>query len=248
MTELSPLFGLINLKNYLTEKTQKAIVNASHNAGLAVQAHTTSVESLRIAIEAGVDLLQHCEISGPVAIPTATIRIMAEKNLPCAVLPLTKKGMETLVSFGRDKETTRIRGENIKSMIKAGVTFLLSTDAGIYDHDTISKVPQLSGLTEQQIKELDLLTLLGEGHIVWFKAMSQYGMKPMDALMAATSNIAKAYKVYEDLGSLEKGKIADLVILDKNPLKYYESYRNIKMIMKSGKIVNREALPTQKIL
>ena len=231
-----------------SEKAQRAIVSASHNTGLTVQAHTTSVESLRIAIEAGVDLIQHCEISGPVPIPASTIRMMAEKNVPCASLALTEKGIGTLLSFGREEETTLIRGENIKNMIKSSVTFLLSTDASTADQDTISGMPQLSGLTYQQIKELDLLTLLGEGHIVWFKAMNQYGMKPMDALMAATSNIAKAYKVDRDLGTLEKGKIADLVILDKSPLKSHENYRTIEMIIKGGKIVDRELLPTNPIL
>ena len=90
--------------------------------------------------------------------------------------------------------------------------------------------------------------ILGEGHFNWLKAMDQKGLNPMENLLAATRNIARAYKVDKDLGTLEKGKIADLLILDKNPLKNVENYRNIHLVMKEGKVVDRTILPLKPIL
>jgi imidazolonepropionase-like amidohydrolase len=73
-------------------------------------------------------------------------------------------------------------------------------------------------------------------------------MNPMATLMAATRNVARAFKVDKDLGTLEPGKFADLLILDKNPLEDAANYRSISLVMKEGHIVDRNALPTQRLL
>ena len=92
------------------------------------------------------------------------------------------------------------------------------------------------------------MATLGEGHFYWLLAAEQLGMKPMDALLAATRNIARAYKVDKNLGTLEKGKIADLLILDKNPLASAENYRAISVVMKAGEVIDRSRLPTRRLL
>ncbi len=78
--------------------------------------------------------------------------------------------------------------------------------------------------------------------------MGEKGMKPMDALMAATRNVAAAYHKLDQLGTLEKGKIADLVILDADPLADLENVRKISMVMKEGRLVDREKLPLRNFL
>jgi adenine deaminase len=67
-------------------------------------------------------------------------------------------------------------------------------------------------------------------------------------LRAATLNIATAYGKEKDLGTLEPGKIADLLILDRNPLESAEHYRSIHCIIKDGALVDRDALPTEPLL
>jgi cytosine/adenosine deaminase-related metal-dependent hydrolase len=52
----------------------------------------------------------------------------------------------------------------------------------------------------------------------------------------------------DELGSLQPGKRADLVILDADPLEHFESYRRIWRVMKDGAFVERDALPVQRIL
>ena len=70
----------------------------------------------------------------------------------------------------------------------------------------------------------------------------------MTLLKAATRNIAVAYGKDKDLGTLEAGKIADLLILDKNPLQAAANYRGIHAIFKDGVRVDREALPAAPLL
>src|SRR5258705_13206172 len=54
---------------------QAAIVEEAHRAGLTAQAHSLSVEGLRIAIEAGCNLITHCNVTGPVPIPESTLEL-----------------------------------------------------------------------------------------------------------------------------------------------------------------------------
>ena len=70
----------------------------------------------------------------------------------------------------------------------------------------------------------------------------------MEILKSATSNIAKAYKVDRDLGTLEPGKAADLVILDADPLASARNYRRINTVIKGGVVVDLAALPSAPVI
>jgi cytosine/adenosine deaminase-related metal-dependent hydrolase len=78
--------------------------------------------------------------------------------------------------------------------------------------------------------------------------MEEKGCPPMAMLKAATRNIAVAYGKGHELGTLERGKIADLLVLRRNPLQAAENYRSIETIMQGGKIVDTTSLPERNIL
>ena len=70
----------------------------------------------------------------------------------------------------------------------------------------------------------------------------------MDIIIAATRNGAAAYGLGDKLGTLEKGKLADILVLDENPLEDISNMRTINMIFKEGYIIDRASLPTISVL
>jgi imidazolonepropionase-like amidohydrolase len=226
---------------------QRAIVDEVHKAGLIVQTHTTSVESLRQGIEAGVDMMQHAASTGPVAIPDQTIQLALARKTYLAVQPRTNRRLEIELKQAEDRTpdaitrfNERVRHENQIRFVKAGVPLLLATDAGMTDPDAVEQMsPTL---------RTDRLTELGEGHFLWFRAMVEKGMTPMTAIVSATRNIAAAYHRLDQFGTLEVGKSADLLILDADPLENIENVRRISTVMKEGQVVDRQRLPLKKVL
>src|SRR6185369_966410 len=69
-----------------------------------------------------------------------------------------------------------------------------------------------------------------------------------ELLKAATINIAKAYGKDKDLGTLEKGKLGDLLVLDRDPFASAENYRSIRTIVKGGAVIDHEKLPEKPFL
>ena len=73
-------------------------------------------------------------------------------------------------------------------------------------------------------------------------------MDRMEILKSATSHIAKAYKLDAEIGTLEPGKIADLVILDAIRWRVRATIASIHAVIKDGKLVDRDALPVAPII
>ena len=229
-----------------SERVQRVIVEEGHRAGMTVQTHTTSVESLDMAIEAGVDIITHGDISGPVVpIPMETLHKLVERDIAVSVLPITRRRLEALREHNPEGTLTPymvIGRENQARMIEAGVSLLLSTDAGIKHPVLLAESPTLASDT------VDQRTKLGEGHFNALVALEELGMEPMDILRSATSHIARAYELDDEIGALRPGMIADLVILDANPLEAARNYRAIHAVIKDGRRVDLDALPVAPII
>jgi len=225
---------------------QSHIVEEAHRAGTTAQAHATSVEGIRVAIEAGSDILQHCNLSGPVPIPEETLELLAKRKTGAVLFPLTERRLEIFKKV--DVMTRRFWSTadiNCRALIGSGVPLLLGTDQSLLASD-IGSDPSMKN-NPIAVNE-DNLFELGQGHFHWLTAMEEKGCPPMRILKAATRNIAVAYGKDQDLGSLEQGKIADMLILSGNPLQAAKNYRAIQTIIKDGQIVDTEALPINPIL
>jgi imidazolonepropionase-like amidohydrolase len=224
-------------------EAQKTIIDECHRAGIIVQTHTTNVEALRLVLEAGVDMLQHGAKTGLVPMPDSTIQLMLDKKVYCAVQPRTAKRLEIEIEdAGEDSrgKKEQVRHENQKRLVKEHVPLLLATDGGVMDPDAYEAM--------KSKLRFERLTELGEGHFHWFKAMVEKGMTPMEAIVSSTRNIAAAYHKLDQFGTLEKGKLADLVVLDADPLADITNIRKISLVMKSGRVIDRDKLPTRRFL
>ncbi len=114
----------------------------------------------------------------------------------------------------------------------------LATDAGYPDPERLARY-------EKQ-QRVDVPARLENGEFLWLQGAIEDGMAPMDALLAATRNVAAAYRK-PDLGTLEVGKKADLVVLDADPLADPHNYRKIHAVMANGHSIARDTLPTHSV-
>lgn len=221
---------------YMSQRAQNAVVKAGHDAGKTVQSHVHSVEGIESSIDAGVDILTHCDITPERVIPAALLQKMVQKGVYCSVLPTTKAHQDTLPKRAVHYQSQSMI--NIRNMMDAGVPLMLSTDAGI-THPLPMSEPQL---------RVDSRTTLGEGHFAALQGLEEINVDPMKALQTATINVARGYKLDKDFGTLERGKYADMVVLDADPLVWAGNYRAIHMVIKAGQVVDLEKLPTAPLI
>jgi imidazolonepropionase-like amidohydrolase len=135
----------------------------------------------------------------------------------------------------------KVARTNLRNMMKAGVPILVSTDAGIEHPVLISESRTVAADT------VDPRVKLGEGHFNALVALEELGMDRMEILKSTTSHIARAYK-HPELGTIEVGKMADVVILDADPLESARNYRRITAVIKGGRVVDRTTLPVSPLI
>jgi imidazolonepropionase-like amidohydrolase len=231
----------------LSPDAQRAIVEEAHAAGMTAQACTLSPEALKLAIEAGVDLLQHGSSTGRYPMPQATLDLIVDRRLPCVVTLHTRRYTNAAFTDPQFpahwRETFSVKERNAESLIKASAMIIHATDGGVFG-PTADTSPWLGPL----IRLPDVPIHLGTSHLLWHQAVIEKGMAPMDALLAATRNIAQAYHKADELGTVEVGKRADLLVLDANPLDAPANYGRIAHVVKDGVIIDRDRLPEHPIL
>ena len=174
---------------------------------------------------------------------SAQFQKIVEHDIACSILPVTQERLDALLE--RNPETgvgpdLIISRQNITNLAAAGADLLLSTDGGI-QHPLLT-FEQSNPVT------IDPRTKIGEGHFNALVALEQMGLDAMEILKIATSNTSKAYNLDADIGTLSVGKIADIVILNENPLQNAENYRSIYHVIKDGQIIDTDALPVAPII
>ena len=198
----------------------KAIVEEARHVGKFVTAHCQGTEAMKNSIVAGVKTIDHA------CYPDDEVIEMAKKRKD-VVFVSTLSIMWRIITEGekagyppwaveKGKEVSEITMKNIAKLYKAGLTIASATDFG--------GSPLLKMGTNAM--ELELL-------------VKHCGFKPMDAIVAATQNGAKACGLENEIGTIEKGKLADIIIVDGDPLKdikVLQDKNKIKMVMKEGKI------------
>lgn len=196
---------------FLEEEIRKAVQTA-RSSGRAVVAHASTAEGMRRAIMGGVETIEHGDHG------TAEIfRLMKEKKV--AFCPTLAAG-DAVAQYrgwkkGTDPEPERIRQKRIsfQMALKAGVTICMGGDAGVFSHG-------------DNVREMEM--------------MVDYGMKPLDVLRSATSVNADVFHIADVVGRIKNGLFADLVAVEGNPAENMEAVRQVKFVMKGGKIYKGE--------
>jgi imidazolonepropionase-like amidohydrolase len=230
----------------------QAIIEEAHRAGLVVDSHCMySEEAAWTALDAGADLV-YIAPTFPMPLSADLIDLLAKRQIPLGIAPFTHAEMERLRKrvmnsddndhFARTNRTVaEHKVTNEQALLRAGVQVTFKLGGALQSADTLNHHPSVKGLPAES-------GALGKAHFNVLLGAQNIGMKPMEILTAATRNVARAYKVDKDLGTLEKGKFADLLILDRNPLEDAKNYCSISVVIKDGRVIDRDALPTQKLL
>ncbi len=196
----------------------KVIVEEAHRWGRKVAAHAHGTEGIKLAIQAGVTSIEHGSL-----IDDEGIRMMKEKgtwlvadiyNDDYILAEYTAKGYPEKI-IAKEKLIGRLQRENFQKAVRAGVKVAYGTDAGVYTH----------GWNGKQ-----------------FFYMVKYGLTPMQAIQSATINAADLLDWKDKTGSITKGKLADIIAVDQNPLDEIRTLENVKFVMKEGVIYKNEYL------
>jgi imidazolonepropionase-like amidohydrolase len=202
----------------------KAIVEEAHRVHRKVAAHAIGDEATRIAAEAGVDSIEHAYV-----VPDEVLKMMAEKKiflvptdypseiyssfLPANMPPEERKQAEA--SMKKFAEGSRDR---LKRAVTAGVPIAAGSD----------EYYQMGKRTR------------GESTVLIFEAYRESGMTPWQIIQAATANAAYLLGWQDRIGSIEPGRLADIVATAGDPSADVSELEKVKFVMKGGEVVRDE--------
>ena len=250
-------------------EAQTVIVEEAHRRNRFAETHSTSIEGLRVSIAAGIDGIQHPEVLDGRDIPDDLVQTIRERGLICSMLTNTitgpawqrhlkskteaeKKRAEAekehrgpqreKTSAERRKDATdagagiESRRRNAQQLIRGGCTVTPGTDS------YWAAAPELSRTPKPQDADH------GIGTILAIEGLVELGMTPSQAIVAATRNGAVAARGLKDFGTIEAGKLADLVIVTADPLADIHNLRKVSAVYKEGRAIDRGRLPETRVL
>ncbi len=229
--------------------TVEAAITESHAGRVRAAVHAMELETAKEAVRAGADILVHGVSDQPVdeefmqmvrdrgVIYTTTLGVfegyakvlsqqvtMTDADRTCGD-PAVIGTWDDLAEMGYppgyfagESQSLRIATENLKRMQDVGVIIAAGTDAG------------------------NIGTLHGPAVHREFELMAAAGLTPMEILVAATSKAARVFHGDPEMGTIAPGKLADLVILDADPLADIRNARRINTVIKAGRVFGHAAL------
>ncbi len=194
----------------------KAIADEAHKLGKKVAAHAHGTQSIKDAILAGIDSVEHCSF-----IDDEGIRL-AKEHSTYLVFDiynddyLLSEGLKAGVlpeSIEKEKKVGKAQRENFLRAWRGGVKMAFGTDGGVYPH----------GDNARQ-----------------FPYMVEFGMKPIESIRAATVWAADLLGISEHAGAVKPGMWADLIAVSGDPLADVRALQSVRFVMKEGKVYRND--------
>src|ERR1700757_3645863 len=194
-----------------TPAEMAALVDESHRLRKKVAVHCHGDQAGKEAIEAGVDSIEHGSFLKP-----ETLTLMKNKGtyLTPTLMPV-EYIMGKIDSYpppvqAKARAAAAARSDMFRNAVKLGVKMSFGTDAGVFPHG-------------ENAKE--------------FKLMVDLGLPAIDALKTATGNAADLFGIAQKVGTLEKGKLADVIAMPGDPTTDITATERVSFVMKEGKII-----------
>ncbi len=202
---------------YTLEELRMAAETA-HQAGRKIAAHAHGAQSIRWAIEAGIDSIEHASLVDDEGIRLAKVHgtyFVMDIYDDDYILGKAKDFGIPEEMLVKERGVGRAQRENFRKAWKAGVKMAFGTDAGVYPHGENAKQ---------------------------FHYMVMYGMTPAEAIQAATVSAADLLGRAGDVGVLSAGHYADLVAVKADPMEHVEVLEHVDVVMKGGSVVVRDGV------
>jgi len=205
----------------MTPAELEAVVEVAKAAGIPVTAHAHGAQSVKEAIRAGVDSIEHASL-----IDAEGIALAKENDVALSMdvwngdwIAVEGRRMNWPEEFIRkNDETALVQRQNFRRAHEAGATIVFGSDAGVYPH----------GMNAKQ-----------------FAYMVEWGMTPMEAIRAATSIAARYLEGGEGLGAIEPGRLGDVVAVPGDPLADVTRLEAIDTVIKGGLVFRADTLARQ---
>jgi imidazolonepropionase-like amidohydrolase len=200
----------------------RAVVEDAHRMGKKVAAHVHGVESIRMAVDAGIDTLEHVPFRAHGTIeydPQLVDEILRKDLIVSLAMPATwyrVRAEDMQEARTHPQALWEQRYETIRRMQDAGVKLVVSSDQG----STSTRIDELSLLME-------FLT-------------ADVGMPALEVLYGVTGLAAAALGIEDEVGVLEAGKRADLILVDGDPCTDMSAMRRIHSVVKDGQVAVRD--------
>ncbi|HME11301.1 MAG TPA: amidohydrolase family protein [Candidatus Acidoferrum sp.] len=200
-----------------------AIAEEAHKLGRKVAAHAHGTQSIKDAIRAGIDTIEHSSLIDDEGIALAkehgTYLVFDIYNDDFILQEGAKAGMLP-ESIEKEKKIGRLQRENFRHAFQNGAKIAFGTDSGVYPHGDNAKQ---------------------------FAKMVEWGMQPIDAIRAATLSAALALGWSGKVGTLEPGAYADIIAVQgKSPLADVTVLQSVSFVMKGGAVVRNDQAAAQK--
>ena len=207
----------------VTLDEMKAIVDEAHASGVKVAAHAIGDAATRTAAEAGVDSIEHAYV-----VKDDVLRMMAQKHVYLVPTDGTLKTFEEM-SFGTRQATVAERSkaeeefgpfvageqERLRRAIKFGVPIAAGSDMYL----------TMPGMNR------------GQASLLVYEAYEEAGMTPMQIIHAATRDAADLLGMKDRVGTLENGKLADVIAVPGDPMRDVKALEHAKFVMKGGRVI-----------
>ncbi len=200
------------------EELDVIVREAHYRGGIKVMAHAQGCEGIKASVRAGIHSIEHGIHLDDEAIDLMLAHgtfLVPTLLAPLSVIEQGEAGGMPDYAIRKARETMEAHSESIARAHAAGVKVAMGTDAGVMPHGT-------------NLRELGLMVSIG--------------MTPMEAIVATTKTAAACLGWQNRIGTLEPGKLADLIIAKNDPIKNIRSLElssNIALVMKDGVIIHQ---------
>jgi imidazolonepropionase-like amidohydrolase len=223
--------GTKNSEASFTEEELRAAVEESHRLGMTTMVHCEAYDSVGNAARAGVDVLEHCGFilpNGSRGFDEEAARLMAEKGL----------------YYNPTLQTGSQRRDTLQEKIQRGESLTGDEELSLerFEYKIMRKSENLLRMVDMGVQVVAGSDGIGLGNstqvIRTVELMVEAGLTPMQGIVAATGNGAKALRMDHIFGTIKEGLEADIIAVQGDPSEDITCLRSPLMVMQGGRVVS----------